>query len=198
MYAQAVLLSVSGEAATARRRIYLCDTFEGIPMPNSKQFPADAAHASHIPVVDTSVRGGAYAVIGNFRKFGLMRLNIVPVVGRFNDTLPRVAIGSLALLRLDGDLFESTLDTLMHLYPTVADGGYVIVDDYPAWTSCKKAVDMFRRVVGITDFMWFTSPDHMYPRGESGIWWRKTAAGRGRRLTPELVDTMREEALAMK
>ncbi len=60
--------------------------------------------------------------------------------GWFCDTLPNAPIEKLAILRLDGDMYTSTMDALKNLYPKVSKGGYVIVDDYYSWPACHKAV----------------------------------------------------------
>ena len=66
-------------------------------------------------------------------------------VGWFQDTLPEVAprLGAIALLRLDGDWYESTRLPLLHLYDKVVPGGIVIVDDYGHYEGCRRAVDQF-------------------------------------------------------
>lgn len=66
-------------------------------------------------------------------------------VGWFQNTLPVSAqeIGSIALLRLDGDYYDSTKVCLEHLYQYVVTGGVIIIDDYGAYDGCKKAVDEF-------------------------------------------------------
>ena len=63
--------------------------------------------------------------------------------GWFADTLPTAPIEQLAILRLDGDLYSSTMDALNALYPKVSAGGFVIVDDYGSWPACKRAVDEY-------------------------------------------------------
>jgi Macrocin-O-methyltransferase (TylF). len=63
--------------------------------------------------------------------------------------LPLAPIQSIAVLRLDGDLYESTMDTLTHLYPKVSPGGFVIVDDHGAFPPCAEAVADYRRDHGI-------------------------------------------------
>ena len=70
--------------------------------------------------------------------------------GWFKDTLPTAPIERLALLRLDGDLYESTMDALNNLYAKVSPGGFVIVDDYTSLPPCKQAVDQFRTEHGIS------------------------------------------------
>jgi len=85
--------------------------------------------------------------------------------GWFRDTLPAAPIERLAVLRLDGDMYQSTMDTLVNLYPKVSQGGYVIVDDYGAIPACRQAVNDYRAANGITeeirDIDW------------TGIFWQK-------------------------
>jgi len=67
----------------------------------------------------------------------------------FKDTLPRAPIKHLALLRLDGDMYESTIQTMEALYPKLSPGGIIIVDDY-ILPACKQAIDDYRAARGIT------------------------------------------------
>jgi hypothetical protein len=71
--------------------------------------------------------------------------------GWFRDTLPSAPIERLAVLRLDGDLYESTMDTLVNLYPKLSRGGYVIIDDYGKIEACRKAVHDYREQHEITE-----------------------------------------------
>jgi hypothetical protein len=87
--------------------------------------------------------------------------------GWFKDTLPTAPIQKLAVVRLDGDLYESTLDALKYLYPKLSIGGYLIVDDY-AVTMCKKAVHDFRTACNITEEIRDID-------GLGAFWQRKTA-----------------------
>ena len=68
--------------------------------------------------------------------------------GWFKDTLPTAPIAQLAVLRLDGDLYESTWDALTHLYPKLSQGGFVIIDDYNH-ESCQQAVHDYRTQHGV-------------------------------------------------
>ncbi|HUP59862.1 MAG TPA: TylF/MycF/NovP-related O-methyltransferase [Thermoanaerobaculia bacterium] len=85
--------------------------------------------------------------------------------GWFQDTLPSAKheIGSIAVLRLDGDWYESTRVCLDNLYDLVAPGGYVIIDDYNYWEGCKRAVDEFlaARGLGVA----------LVAVGDSAVWW---------------------------
>jgi len=65
------------------------------------------------------------------------------IPGWFSDTLPTAPIQQLAILRIDCDLYSSTMDVLTTLYDRVSPGGYVIVDDYYSWPECQQAVTEF-------------------------------------------------------
>lgn len=86
----------------------------------------------------------------SFARLGLERgVRFVP--GFFEETLPRLRDGRWALLRLDGDTYEATSVALRSLYGGLADGGFVILDDYGVAEECQAAVDDFRRERGIQD-----------------------------------------------
>lgn len=131
------------------RSVWVADSFEGLPKPDKEKFPREAAsfassamtkYYNHLAVSIEEVKQ-------NFETFGLLDENVKFLKGWFKDTLPTAPIESLAILRLDGDYYESTMDALVNLYDKVSPGGFVIVDDYgeDAWTYCRKAVDDFRR-----------------------------------------------------
>ncbi len=65
------------------------------------------------------------------------------VQGPVEETLPDAAPPELALLRLDTDWYESTLHELEHLYPRLAPGGILIIDDYGHWEGCRRAVEEY-------------------------------------------------------
>jgi O-methyltransferase len=89
-------------------------------------------------------------VTDNFSAFDLLDDGVRFLPGLFADTLPEAPVAQIALLRMDGDLYTSTLDVLHALYDRVVPGGYVIVDDY-ALAPCRQAIDEFRAERGITD-----------------------------------------------
>ena len=84
--------------------------------------------------------------------------------GWFKDTLPNIPTSTLAVIRLDGDLYQSTMESLENLYPKLSIGGYCIIDDY-ALETCKKAVDDFREEHDITSTL--------YEVDWTGRFWRK-------------------------
>ena len=74
------------------------------------------------------------------KRYGLLDEQVKFLRGWFRDTLPLAPIERLALLRLDGDLYDSTYDALHALYPRLSVGGYAIVDDYGRFDECREAV----------------------------------------------------------
>ena len=82
--------------------------------------------------------------------------------GWFCDTLPTAPIERIALLRMDGDLYSSTMDALKYLYPKVSPGGYVIVDDYNSWAACRQAVNEYRLEHGIHEALIPVDPHAVY------------------------------------
>jgi hypothetical protein len=88
-------------------------------------------------------------VRANFDVYGLLDDQVRFLKGWFRDTLPTAPIERIAVLRLDGDLYESTMDTLDSLYPKVSPGGFVIIDDYQI-PACAEAVHDYRAAHGIT------------------------------------------------
>ena len=152
------------------RCVWVADSFEGLPVPDPEKFPAEArAHNSsvmttvmnHLAVSEEEVRQ-------NFRAFGLLDEQVQFLKGWFKDTLPNAPIKKLAVLRLDGDYYESTMDSLTNLYHKLSTGGYAIIDDYgeDTWTYCRKAVDDFRASHGITEPLIRVDPSCYYWRRE--------------------------------
>jgi hypothetical protein len=129
------------------RLIWCADSFEGMPVPmegaSTGKAGEDFSDRQYLAVSLEQVQR-------NFARFGLLDEKVRFLKGWFSTTLPGAPIGRIAVLRLDGDLYESTRDALVPLYDKVSIGGYVIVDDYNSWLGCRKAVDEFRCNRGIT------------------------------------------------
>jgi O-methyltransferase len=128
------------------RRVWLADSFEGLPVPDADKYPADAGDVHH---TFKALAISLEQVKANFQAYGLLDDQVRFLKGWFRDTLPCAPIKELAVVRLDGDLYESTMDGLVNLYPKLSTGGYIIIDDYGAIPSCRKAVDDFRQSRGI-------------------------------------------------
>jgi hypothetical protein len=137
------------------RLVWVADSFEGLPAPDPDLFPLEAKVQSG-PVIQKSYHNlavGLEEVKRNFLAYGLLDDQVRFLKGWFKDTLPNAPIGTLSLMRLDGDFYESTRDGLNSLYDRLSVGGYVIIDDYgeDSWTYCRKAVDEFRAERAIQD-----------------------------------------------
>jgi len=139
------------------RTVWVADSFEGLPNPDADKYPVEAK--THTGKVMTSVYNhfavSLEDVRSNFEAYGMLDEQVRFLKGWFKDTLPEAPINTLAISRLDGDYYESTMDALVNLYHKLSVGGYVIVDDYgeDRWTYCRKAVDDFRRECGIVEPM---------------------------------------------
>jgi hypothetical protein len=100
-----------------------------------------------------STGGSLDHVRSHFSRLGLLDEQVVFLRGFFSDTLPTAPIEKISVLRLDGDLYTSTMDPLVHLYPKLSKGGFCIVDDYYSFDECRQAIDEYRQKHGITDEM---------------------------------------------
>lgn len=145
------------------RKVLVADSFNGFPDPDVARYPADGAYGrgdfAFLAVSRQEVEA-------NFRTYGLLDEQVVFLEGWFKDTLPRAPVEWLAVLRIDGDMYESTSQSLEHLYSRLSDGGFCIVDDY-ALPGCRSAVDAFRSRHGISAAL--------MPIDWTGVYWRKPA-----------------------
>lgn len=137
------------------RIVWVADSFRGLPRPDKTRFPRERAAFDSPEMAQLDyLKANAADVASSFAAFGLLDDQVRFLEGWFADTLPSAPIDKLAVLRLDGDFYESTLVALSALYDKVSSGGYVVVDDYGEdWTHCREAVDEFRRTRGIRDTM---------------------------------------------
>ncbi|MFA7243034.1 MAG: TylF/MycF/NovP-related O-methyltransferase [Sulfuricellaceae bacterium] len=146
-----------------KRRVWVADSFAGLPK---------ASHAQDHLEMDLSADAFPYLAVSQeeveslFARYDLLDDKVKFLKGWFKDTLPTAPIKKLALLRLDGDLYESTMDALTNLYHKVSPGGFVIIDDYGALNACKTAVEEFRTRHGILDPLTKIDSDAVY--------WRKS------------------------
>lgn len=155
--------AVLKEYGIADRSIWLADSFEGLPPPDAEKYPADKGNYLHgLKILSASLD----EVKRNFRKYDLLDDQVRFLPGWFEDTLPGAPIERLAVLRLDGDMYASTIQALDALYPKLSVGGFVIIDDYNAFPNCKKAVEDYREAHGITDAIMEIDREAVY--------WRKS------------------------
>jgi len=143
------------------RKIYVADSFEGLPPPDTK-YPVDNGDGHHtIEFLAVSQE----EVMNNFRKYDLLDENVIFIKGFFETSLVNITTDKLAILRLDGDMYSSTIQVLEQLYDKVQIGGYIIIDDY-ALHGCKMAVNDFRKQRNIKD--------EMIKIDFTGMFWKKT------------------------
>lgn len=145
------------------RKVWLCDSFEGLPPPDPK-FPSDAGFTFHefsiLAVSEEDVRR-------NFDRYNLSGDNLRFVKGYFENTLADAPVEKIALLRMDGDMYSSTISILNALYHKVTPGGFIIVDDYHI-PACAEAVADFRKEHGIEE--------PIIAIDDFGSYWRKPKA----------------------
>ncbi|MFY8105391.1 MAG: TylF/MycF/NovP-related O-methyltransferase [Elstera sp.] len=122
------------------RRIWVADSFAGLPPPSVMEDNGyDLSPAQEPALAIDQARVEAL-----FARYDLLDEQVRFLPGWFRDTLPSAPIERLALLRLDGDLYESTFDALDALYDKVVPGGFIVVDDYGALPPCRQAIEDFR------------------------------------------------------
>ena len=147
------------------RKVFVADSFEGLPGPDTEAHPLDEGDQLHChDVLAVSLA----EVQENFRKYDLLDDQVVFLKGWFKDTLPCAPIRKLSVLRLDGDMYGSTMDVLENLYPRLSAGGFCIIDDY-ALAGCRAAVNDYRNRHGIRS--------ELKTIDWTGSYWRKEAGG---------------------
>jgi len=153
----AAVMALAARSAGQDRALHLFDSFEGLPEPTeideAKAIDYSGGRAGGKLSSIDRCKAGLEEVRGFlFGQLGLDPARVHFHVGWFQDTLPADAptLGPIALLRLDGDWYESTAVCLEHLYPLLSPGGIIVLDDYFAWAGCKKATDEYRAKHGIT------------------------------------------------
>jgi O-methyltransferase len=154
------VLAAYGDGA---RRVWLADSFQGVPRSDPENYQADKGiradfAAGILGVSEAEVRA-------NFERYGLLDDQVRFLPGWFKDTLQDAPIDRIAVLRLDGDLYESTIQALDALYPRLSPGGFCIVDDYRAVKACEQAVSDYRAKHGISA--------EIVDIDKMGVFWRK-------------------------
>lgn len=143
------------------RKVFVADSFAGLPPPDARKWPQDEGDTHH---TRTDLAIGLEEVRANFSSFNLLLDNVVFIEGFFEDSLPAAPIERLSVLRLDGDMYGSTMTALEQLYHKLEIGGYLILDDWLLHGAREALLD-FRERLDITE------PMH---EDYSGIFWQKT------------------------
>jgi len=143
------------------RSVWVVDSFDGVPPPTLLEDAGFDISKRFYPFLAVSKE----TVAELFERYGLLDAQVRFLVGWFKDTLAAAPIEAISVLRLDGDLYESTMDALNPLYAKVSCGGFIIVDDYYSCAPCRKAIDGFRAANAITD--------EMVKIDDQSVFWRK-------------------------
>lgn len=139
-----LMQAILKERQATDRAVWCCDSFEGLPRPYMRE---DMDLNLHLyPQLAVSQE----EVEENFRRLGLLDVNVRFLKGWFAETLPTAPIDQIAVLRLDGDLYASTKEALENLEPKVSPGGFILIDDIFDIPQCKLAVDEYRAKARIT------------------------------------------------
>lgn len=143
------------------RAVWCADSFEGVPKPDEITYPPDAGDRHwETPYLAVSLE----EVQKNFDRYSLLDGQVRFLKGWFRDTLPTAPVERLAVLRLDGDLYESTALALEHLYPKLSEGGYVIIDDFDL-PGAQLATEHYRARKEIKETMRLID--------RAGVFWKK-------------------------
>jgi len=130
------------------RVVWVADSFEGCPRPDKEKYSHDTGD---ILYTSRELAIPLDKVKANFKCYELLDSQVRFLKGWFKDTLPTASIERLSVIRLDGDLYESTMDALVSLYPKLSVGGYLIVDDFGAIPACRQAILDYRKSHDIKD-----------------------------------------------
>jgi O-methyltransferase len=150
----------------SERAVWNLDSFEGIPMRADMELEKYPEDGSWAEAWEGKLNCSLQEVKSNFERFGLLDDNVRFEKGLFKDILPNSPIGSIAVLRIDADLYLSTLQALEFLYPKLSPGGYVVFDDWK-FEPVRSAIGHFREKHGIGAIMQFGDTFDPIP------YWRK-------------------------
>jgi O-methyltransferase len=123
------------------RVVWAADSFAGLPEPDTAKYPADTGDAHY--TVDF-LMASLEEVKRHFARFDVPTDRVRFLPGWFCDTLPTLSREQWSLIRLDGDMYESTMLGLRELYPRLSPGGFIVIDDYGAVEGCRLAIQDFR------------------------------------------------------
>jgi hypothetical protein len=150
------ILAANGDRT---RKVYVADSFEGLPPPMRPEDTGDRHHTfTELVVSESEVRA-------NFEKYGLLDDQVVFVKGFYADTLHNLNADALAVLRLDCCMYDSTYLALQQLYPRLSPGGFIIADNYGAIPRSMHAVTDYRSANDVKE--------PLNTIDWTGVWWRK-------------------------
>lgn len=149
-------LMATAIAHCPNHRIWLYDTFEGMPPPGPKDAPLAKTETGRLAV-------GTEPLLTLFHKIRFPQDRMVLRKGLFRDTFREPLPSRIALLHIDADWHDSVLSALQTFYPAVVDGGWIVLDDFGHWEGARRAFYDFCRTqsvepllerVGYTQALW--------------------------------------------
>jgi hypothetical protein len=153
-----ILMAALNKYYNTNRKVYACDSYEGLPK-TSKHSEDNVVNGTDWQTYAVSLE----EVKENFNKYKLLDDDVIFVKGFFEETIPNLDVGDLSILRLDGDMYTSTIVCLDELYDKVVKGGVIILDDY-GWkiAGSGRAIDDFRKKRNITSTMIYSYANCWY------------------------------------
>jgi O-methyltransferase len=131
------------------RTMWAADSFEGLPKAERGVWRDD--ERGRLSEFSSTLAVSLEDVRANFKRYGLLDDRVRFLKGWFRDTLPTAPIERLSLMRLDGDMYESTMDALKALYPKLSNGGFCVIDDYYTHSGARQAIADYREEHHITE-----------------------------------------------
>jgi O-methyltransferase len=132
--------AVLKELNVTHKKVWVADSFQGLPRPHP-DYPADRNNKLYSEKI---FKVSLEDVRKNFAKYDLLDEQVEFLSGWFKNSLAAAPVQQLSLVRLDCDMYESTIQSFTTLYPKLSAGGYLIIDDYNAFEECRKAVNDYR------------------------------------------------------
>ncbi|AYE95589.1 macrocin O-methyltransferase [Mycobacterium paragordonae] len=145
------------------RCVWLADSFQGVPRPDVANYRID--EGIRLDLAKDYLGVSQAEVAANFDRYGLLDDRVRFLPGWFKETLHDAPIDCISVLRLDGDLYESTIQALDALYPRLSPGGFCIIDDYHSIDACRQAVADYRARHGVSE--------EILEIDGSGVLWRR-------------------------
>lgn len=144
------------------KKVFVVDSFEGLPKPDQENYPKDRGDTHHqIQELSVSID----EVKENFLKYGVLNDGVKFIKGWFKDVLPIIPEDQkFSIIRLDGDMYESTMTALINLYPKLSNGGFIIIDDF-CLSPCVEAVNDYRKENNIQQ--------EIHKIDYTGVFWKK-------------------------
>jgi len=168
----AVLASILKQSGASSRRLFAADSYEGLPAPTGADLKPEVNAEKAMDPTGSYATPYQYEYVQQMlQREGLLE-QVTLIRGWFNETLPIYPFNKFSLLRLDGDMYESTMVALVHLYPRLNVGGVVIIDDYGHWPQTRLAVHDYCTAIGIHP--------HIIHSDYTGVYFVKTAADVGK------------------